>query len=352
MKTTTTMIFVLIIAGVTFVAIENENQKPPVGVHEDQTRPKIVRESPLDTSGMIRASGRIEGLSDQVEVRARISEQILAIDAKEGDWVRLGDRLVQLDTEQLVEQQKLADAQLRSAKARLERVHNGYRDSEVDASRSQYNALASELEGAKKNLERVKRLAAKNAESDKTVDDHATRVATLAGQVAAAKSNLETFEAPPRSDELNAAIADVAAAESQLAIAKTNLRRASIVAPMDGRVLSIEGEIGELTGPDSSSPLVILADTTQLRAMAEVDEYDALRIELGQRAYITADSAEGVLAEGVIVEIDPLMNPKQTFGQWAGERQDAYTRPVWILLEDVKDLPVGLPVDVYIHNDE
>ena len=130
------------------------------------------------------------------------------------------------------------------------------------------------------------------------------------------------------------------------------MARTRIAAPIEGRVLDVNGEAGELTGPESAQPLIILADTSQLRAMAEVDEYDALRIELGQKAYVTADGAEGVLAEGTVVEIHPLMNRKQTFSQWAAERKDAFTRPVWIRLNEVQGLPVGLPVDVFIHHDQ
>tara|TARA_R110002049_G_scaffold285698_3_gene466871 strand:+ start:14728 stop:15783 length:1056 start_codon:yes stop_codon:yes gene_type:complete len=350
MKTTTTTIIVLIIAGCTFAMIDQQKLAEQDS-HAKLSSTIAKARSGVDAGGMIRASGRIEGRTERVEIRARIDEQIESVRVHEGQWVNKGDLLIELDSEQLLQHRQLAAAQLRSAKARLERVQNGFRDSEIEATRSQHQALAAELEGAKKNLDRVRRLAAENAESKKTVDDHLTRVMALEGQVAAAKSNLDTYQAPPRTDELNAAIADVAAADSQLAIAETNLRRTKIVAPIDGKVLAIEGEAGELTGPESVMPLVTLVDTSQLRVMAEVDEYDALRIEIGQKASITADSIEGVLAEGQIVEMDPLMNPKESFGQWAGERKDAYSRPVWIRLDDVQDLPVGLPVDVYIHDD-
>jgi hypothetical protein len=85
--------------------------------------------------------------------------------------------------------------------------------------------------------------------------------------------------------------------------------------------------------------------------MAEVDEYDALRIELGQAAFITADSAEGVLAAGKITQIEPLMLRKQLYGDRAAARNDAFARRVWIELANAPDLPVGLPVDVYIRKD-
>ena len=347
MKPTFTTVIVLIIAGCTIAVIDQQNRSLESSQPKMPPASRAARDSMI-AAGPIRAAGRIEGRSEQVEIRARINEQIKRVRVREGKWVDQGELLIELDAEKLSQHRELAAAQLMAAKARLERVRNGYRESEINAARSQHVALAAELDGARKNLERVRRLAAENAESEKTVDDHLTRVMALEGEVEAAKSRLDTLQAPPRTDDLNAATADVAAAESQLAIATTNVQRAKITAPVGGRVLAVNGETGELTGPDSVKPLVILADTSELRVMAEIDEYDALRIELGQKAFVTADSADGVLAEGKIVEIDPLMNPKRTYGQWAGERNDAYSRPVWIRLDGAQDLPVGLPVDVYI----
>ncbi|MCG8651008.1 MAG: efflux RND transporter periplasmic adaptor subunit, partial [Pirellulales bacterium] len=93
-------------------------------------------------------------------------------------------------------------------------------------------------------------------------------------------------------------------------------------------------------------------DTRQLKTVAEIDEYDALTIQLGQSCQITSDGTEGILARGKIVEIEPQMNPKRLFGQWAGERSDTHTRRVWIELEGEVDLPIGLPVDVFIEGGE
>ncbi len=79
-----------------------------------------------------------------------------------------------------------------------------------------------------------------------------------------------------------------------------------------------------------------------------MDEYDALRVQIGQQCEITSDAATGVIARGRVTEIEPQMNPKRMFGQWAGERSDTFSRRVWIDLERCDDLPIGLPVDVYI----
>ena len=221
MKVTTTTIIVLIIAGCTFAAIEREKSASSPSVK--MRLPNAVNGIDTSRNTLIRAAGRIEGRTEQVEVRARISEQIGKVHVIEGQWVRKGELLVELDGEQLAHQRQLAEAKLKAAEARLDRVRNGFRDSEIDAGRSRYEALIAELDGASKNLDRAKRLAAENAESQRSVDDHFTRFTTLQRQVSAAKANLETLEAPPRTDDLDAATAEVTAAKSELAISTVNL---------------------------------------------------------------------------------------------------------------------------------
>ena len=115
--------------------------------------------------------------------------------------------------------------------------------------------------------------------------------------------------------------------------------------------MSVDAEVGEMTAPSSAKPLIIMTDTSQLRAVGEVDEFDALNVVIGQACAIKSDAAEGVLAEGKVIEIESLMNPKQLFGQWAGERTDTYSRRIWIELTGAADLPVGLPVEIYIETE-
>jgi multidrug resistance efflux pump len=280
-----------------------------------------------------------------------MSEQIREIHVKRGQRVTAGEALVSLDSERLVSERDLATALLQEAKAKKERLRNGYLPSEIETARQQYQASMEEVAGAEKAYDRALKLRQQNAISQQSIDDLYSQLNSLRAKANAARSSFETLDAPPRDDELLAAEAAVGAAQARLRIAQISLDRAVIYAPASGRILALEARIGELTSPDSSEPLVVLSDTSNLRAVAEVDEYDALRVRLGQVCEIRSDAADGVIARGKVVEIEPQMNPKRMFGQWAGERTDTFSRRVWIELESSgdNDLPIGLPVDVYIH---
>jgi len=327
-----------------FIHDRSRRSSPPA---TQSPQDEVVRIASL-VSSSVRAAGRIEGRSEEIELRARMNEQISNIHVRHGQYVSAGDVLVSLDSDRLVSERDLAAALLAEAKARKERLVNGYRPSEIETARQQYQAAMAEVDGAEKAYDRALKLRQQSAISQQSIDDLYSQLNAFRARANAARASFDTIDAPPREDELLAADAAIAAAQSRLRIAQINLDRAEIRAPMDGKVLAVEAKIGELTGPDSAEPLVVLADTARLRAVAEVDEYDALRVQIGQQCEVTSDAATGVIARGRVTEIEPQMNPKRMFGQWAGERSDTFSRRVWIDLERCDDLPIGLPVDVYI----
>lgn len=338
----TTIVVVLIFGTALFV-----NERHRKSNQEDSRIDEHLMPGVAGTE-ILRAAGRIEGRTDEVELRARIIEQINQIHVTKGQWVSAGEVLLSLDSERLAAERDLAAALLAQAEAKKERLENGYRPSEIETARQQYHETVARRDGAEKAYKRSLKLSQGNAVSQQSLDDRYTSLTSMQAMAAAAKGRLETLELPARADDLLAASASVRAAESRLQIAQINLDRTQIIAPIDGRILALEAEVGELTFPDSPQPLIIMSDTTQLRAVAEVDEFDALRVELGQTCQITSDAAAGVIACGRIVEIEPQMHAKQLFGQWAGERSDTYSRRVWIELQEQIDLPIGLPVDVFI----
>ncbi|WP_165440597.1 HlyD family secretion protein [Rubripirellula amarantea] len=296
----------------------------------------------------IRAAGIIEGRTELVEILARITEQISRVAVSKGQWVRQGDVLIELDSERYVHERNLANAMLQLELAKKQRLENGFRPSEIETARHEHDAIIARLDAATKNYQRGVKLSKNKAISNRELENLQAEVASLKATASAAKGRLETLELPARSDDLLAASASVRAAEARLQIAQISLDRCTVRAPSDGRVMIINGEPGELTGPDRSVPLVVMSDTSSLRTVADIDEFDALRISVGQSCDIYSDAAEGIIASGKTIEIEPLMDRKKLFGQFAGERNDTNSRRVWIELQNDPDLPIGLPVDVYI----
>ncbi len=297
---------------------------------------------------LVAAPGRIEGQTETAELRARLAESIIEVTVSEGDWVAKGAPLVRLDRAPYQAERNLAQAELRRAESRLQRLVNGARSSELDELRGRQAAALAEFEGAEKAYARVVRLDQGQAASGQTVDEHATRLRFAAAQLEVAQARLATLEAPPREEDLEAAGAQVAAAQSRLELAEVRLGQTELVAPAAGHVLEVNGRLGEVTRPDQREPLIRFADTSRLRVRAEVDEYDAMRVAAGQNAVIRTDSLPGRSLYGSVVRIGPRVHRKRLFEDRPGERLDSYLRDVWIEFDTTPELPVGLPVDVFV----
>ncbi len=354
MKTNTTIIAVVIVFGSGLLVHDYYRRaafdEPTPNATSLEPTMSVSRSAP--THRVVRAAGHVEGSTKEIELRSRLSESITVLRVRRGDWVEAGATLVELESDQLQRERSVAQAMLDFAVATRQRLVNGSRASEVNIAFQEHESAAANLNGAEQAHQRALRLEQKDAISPQSLEEIATQLHSTRALAAAAHAKLEHLRLPAREDELAAADADVAAARSRLELAQINLERSHIKAPVAGQILSLNGEVGELVGPTQSLPLVVMVDTRRLRVLAEVDEFDAMRVRIGQHCDIHCDAITGVVGSGIISVIEPQMAPKKVSGQWAGERRDTFSRRVWIELSRHESLPVNLPVDVFIDVEE
>lgn len=128
--------------------------------------------------------------------------------------------------------------------------------------------------------------------------------------------------------------ADLRRLESELAGAQRELESFTIQAPRDGLVIvGVNREGQKLDVNDSVNPGMVvmeLADDSHLVIRAEVPEYAANRIQVGQPASITIDAAGGSELNGEVTEVASLVR-----------RQSLYSQAM------VRDVKVSLPADAF-----
>jgi HlyD family secretion protein len=248
---------------------------------------------------------------------------------------------------------QLAEAQAAMALARQRRLLNGVRPSELEEARALQVGAAAAYRRAERLAQRTQELVSRGAASPQALDDEITQLATLRAAFDAADARLRTLAAPPREEDAAAADAEVEAARARVELARAALARSQITAPFDLQVLRIMAEPGELAGPQDLRPLLIVCDTNTLRVRAEVEEFDALQIELHQPVRITTDAENSPPMSGRVSQIAARMRQKQLHDERPNERLDATVREVWIdLYPDAKtagrncELVIGLPVEV------
>jgi multidrug resistance efflux pump len=296
----------------------------------------------------IAANGTVEGARPEVAIRPEVVGTLAAVHVREGQDVAAGAVLLELRNESQRHQVSLAQADLDLAKAQLDRLKNG----EMPEKRRSLAAVAQSkrtlYEQAKIEAERSQQLAGSRSASREQIDRDRFRMLQAQADWEQAAAEHALVEAPARADEVAAAKARVAAAEARLRLAEAELAKTRLLAPTAGRVLQRYAEPGEMAGPASAQPVLLLADLTRRRVRAFVEELDAVRVRPGQKAVITADGLPGRELKGTVALALPRMGRRAPQSDAPGEYKDLYFREVLVDLDQAEDLPLSLRVQVLI----
>lgn len=305
----------------------------------------------FESEHSIFANGVLEGRQRELSMRFEISGRLLAVRVEEGERVREGDLLAALDPATCKADLAKAEAALARARAELDLLLAGAREEVRENLRAQSRLANAELVRSRRHFERVSELKRQNVSAGQELDDSRAAFEAAQARYDAALAVQQEAESPARAEELRIAQANVALEEANVQQALTALGKTELRSPLDGLVLQRRGEPGELVGPATEQPLVTLADASDRYVRAFVEELDAPRVALGNRAFIQADGIRDTQFRGKVVSCAPYMAAKQQYRNRPNERLDVKTREVLIRLDDADRparLMIGLPVDVRI----
>jgi HlyD family secretion protein len=141
--------------------------------------------------------------------------------------------------------------------------------------------------------------------------------------------------------------AAVESAKARLQEARLTLEKATIRAPIAGTVLHRFRHAGELVSPESA-PILTLADTSELRVRAEVDEADVASVHTNQKAYVTAQAYGDRRFAGRVIRIADSLGRKNVSTGDPAERTDTKVLETLIELDPGVRLPLDLRVTAYL----
>jgi HlyD family secretion protein len=219
-------------------------------------------------SSRVKATGEITP-EKRVDISAKVVGEIIALPVVEGQEVKAGQLLLEIERD-------LYEGARNQARAAL-------RQTEVSVRRQEVQLANAEL-----NLRRSKKLI-----DDGLVSQEALDSAQLA---------LDTAEV-----ELEAQQQTVEQYRSALQRTQDDLARTTILSPMNGTIIQLNAERGETVVPGSTnlpgSVIMTVADMSVLLAEVEVSEVDVINIALGQEAEATVDALGTEPQTGHVVEI-------------------------------------------------
>jgi HlyD family secretion protein len=214
----------------------------------------------------VSATGTVEP-ARIVDVSTELSGMIRAVHVQNNDRVVAGQLLAELDSETLVTQLIRARAAHQAAKARLAEGR-------------------ANINQADRDVQRKQQLVDRKIVSERDMDLAAT-AATRAGASADALS------------------AEVSMAQADVDLAEANLKKARIVAPIDGVVLRRSVEPGQAIAASLQSPVLfrIAANLDHMQVRVDIDEADALSVAPGQSAQFTTQALRNRTISGRVEKI-------------------------------------------------
>jgi HlyD family secretion protein len=245
------------------------------GRDKDLPRVTTAKVEKIDLVSKVTANGKIQA-RNKVDMSALVMGQIVNLAVKEGDHVKKGQLLLQIDRVQLA-------AQAQGREASLAAMHH-----DLDAARANAEQAKSDFERAKQNFQ-AKILA--EADYQK------------------AKSSLDSAEATLAATEqrMNSTSADLVAS-------RDSLSKTTVTSPLDGIVTSLPIKEGEVTVVgtmnNAGTQLMTVSDMGQVEAVMMVDETSVPQVKLGQKATLAIDAYPNHKFEGTVTEVGSSPIPK------------------------------------------
>ncbi len=269
----------------------------------------LVRAASVERStirSILSTNGKIEPVQN-FEVHAPVGTTVKRLLVKEGDHVKKGQLLIQLNDAEARSQAAKALSQVRGSQADVSAIESGGSREEVLTTEAQLAKAQTARDAAQRNLEALRRLEEKGAASP-------GEVRQAENQLAVAEADLKLLQQKQKDRYSRPEIAKVEAqrseAESTYAAAENVLSQLNIHAAFDGVVYSLPLRQGAYVNPGDM--ILQEADLSKVVVRAFVDEPDVGRLARGEKIEITWDAIPGRIWQGSVDAIPAAVKLRGT----------------------------------------
>ena len=216
-----------------------------------------------------------------------------------GQSVKAGEVLVELDKEEILTHVHQAEADLQAAEA----SRSG---GQADVARAEVDAEGPDVPLLKRNYERAQQMAKEGVFSPSQLEDAQKNYELALNKQNVARANLVVAKA-----KLTQEIANVAKARATLEQFKQEYLNSTIVAPIDGMVLSRDVEVGDavssiLVMGSAATQIMTIGDIHEVYVLGKVDESDIGKVTMNQPARIKVESFKDKTFNGRVTRIAPM----------------------------------------------
>jgi HlyD family secretion protein len=257
-------------------------------------------------TSQISTNGKVEPLQN-FEAHAPGPTTVRRVLVHEGQKVRRGQLLLQLDDADARSLAARAAAQVRASEASLSAVENGGTREEVLAAEAELVKARTDQEAASRNLEALKRLQTQGAASAGEVQDAEAQLQRATAQLRMLEEKKKSRYSTPEVERVQA---EKNEAEASLHAANDLLTKSNVRSPIDGVVYSLP--VRENSYVNQGDLLLQVADLSKVLVRTFVDEPDIGRLVAGQPIDLTWDALPGRKWTGSVSVVPAAVQRRET----------------------------------------
>lgn len=255
-------LFLLVIMPLSVSGCRQGNAKPAAPPPVVEVAEVIQREIPVYSEWIASTDGLVNAT-----IRAQVQGYLVQQNYREGDFVRKGQLLFEIDPRPFQATLNQAEAAERQAMAALTQAEATVEQAKADVARQEALWVS-----AKATYDRYKPLAEQRAIPRKDLDDAIGTERSTHAAVASARATVTATEAAIGAHRAAVAAAQAAAEKSRLDLGFTR-----ILSPVDGIAGIAKAQIGDLVGPGSAEALTTVSTVDPIKVYVPVSEQEYLQ---------------------------------------------------------------------------
>lgn len=279
---------------------------------------------------------------DRVELVAEASEPLLEIAVREGDVLKAGDLVAQLDDRRLRIDLAGAEAEIARLEAVLAEQRAGARAEELDEARARVAQADTVLKNAEQELRRVQTIRERGLVAAADVDRARNQRDAQASEAKAARARVALLESGTRPESIRQTEAALAAAVARRDLMQLRIERLRLVAPRAARVESLPFEVGDQPPVGATvarllvgdAPFALLYVPESVRANVTEGAAFVIRVEGREQSY--AGRLKSIATEAGFTPYYALTGDDAS--------RLVYRAEVELTDAAARDLPAGVPV--------
>ena len=260
-----------------------------------KVRATTVQHGPIRS--VISTNGKIEPVQN-FEAHAPISTTVKRLLVKEGDHVRKGQLLLQLDDADIRSQAAHAQAQVSTAQSDQSDLQKGGTQEELIVLNSEIIKYQSARDVAQRKLDALRRLQQQGAASPGEVRAAEDALQSAQADLLQAQQKKADRYSPPEIAKIQG---QAAGAQAAYAAAEDALGKSTVRAPFDGIVYALPVKQGAFV--QAGDLLLQEADLSRVLVRGFVDEPDIGRLQAGQKVEVTWDALPGRIWAGTVTTV-------------------------------------------------